>query len=57
MNSGTITTGAITVTSSSRAIEPIVTGTHQPRGHRRTAATMPQSAGGAISALIARPFA
>ena len=55
--SGTISTGATTVNSNSTAIEPIVTGTHQPCGHSRRAATTPQRAGGAITALIARALA
>ena len=57
MNSGTITMGVITVNSNSTPIEPIVTGTHQPCGHSRRAATMPHSAGGATTALIASPLA
>ena len=41
MNMGTIRTGVTIVNSNSTPIEPIVTGTHQPCGHSRRAATTP----------------
>ena len=41
MNSGRMRTGATTESSSSTAITPAVTGSHQPCGHARSAATRP----------------
>ena len=55
--SGTISTGVMTVNSNSSAIEPSVTGTHQPCGQARRAATRPHMTNGATTAPIASDLA